>query len=136
MKDIAPEQVIPPTGLFFYGLWISYRLLQYYVQQKKDCIVTAEQLKNIIFLHQALINSKEQYDNDNDNDINERSHENDFIQNPYRIIVMAYISKLIKFNKVVIRFAYLIIIHALFIGYTHRLYCFCTWSFGNREGWI
>ena len=135
MKEIAPEQVIPPTGLFFYGIWIAYRLLQYNVQHKKDCMVIAEQLKNIIFIHQAWIASQEQpngmleengeynrekqntNNNTNDNhDTNERKHEYDLMHNPYRILVLAFVSKLIEMDHVIIEFIilYYIILYIIY----------------------
>ena len=125
MKDVAPEQVIPPTGLFFYGIWIGCRLLQYGAQHKKDCMVTVEQLKNIIFIHQDWIASQEysngmiegnrEYDGEKKNmntntndkkDTNERQYEHNLIHNPYRILVMAFASKLIEMDYVVISFPF------------------------------
>ena len=113
MKEISAEQVIPPAAPFFYALWLGSRLLRYYAQQKKDCLVIAEYLKSILFTHQGIISSSSSHppvSGQGDGDNQEHDHANDNTQekkgeegcqpNPYVSFAVAFVATLVDIHLV------------------------------------
>lgn len=57
LKEVRSEQALPPTGCFFFGLWVGLRLLQYALKEKREVLVICEHMKAIVFSNQVWMDA-------------------------------------------------------------------------------
>ena len=57
LKEVRSDQALPPTGCFFFGLWVGLRLLQYALKEKREVLVICEHMKAIVFSNQVWMDS-------------------------------------------------------------------------------